>query len=261
MNQYINKKILFFALFFGALEGAVNTFYAGDFSMTYMVLLINFSDFKEFNAGYLTTFMLDMIPRICAQILYGFFIYQHFGTANAYVFTRRRDRSKWFVQEAFHMFAGIVLYEAVYYCSKLFCGQISTHPSFSLQAVLLLILAVVFESIYIFIIAMVINLVSVVSNSMYGFAAGMGIQLMAAGELMAYEHVAFTGIWKWLFRLNPIANMILSWHSFPLNTGKGIRGIYYPIWFSALYYIILLVVLLPLGVKLIRRDIISSMRT
>lgn len=257
----MNKKMLFFALFFGVLEGTVSTSHVGDLSMSEMVLAINFSNFNGFNAGYLITFMLDMVPRICAQILYGFFIYQHFGTANAYVFTRRRDRSKWFVQEACHMFVCIFLYEAVYYCSTLLCGQIGKHLLFSWQAVLLLILAVVFESLYIFIIALIINLVSVLSNSMYGFAAGMGIQLMAAGELMVYEHVAFTGICKWLFRFNPIANMILPWHSFSPHAGEKIIGIYYPFWFSALYYSILLVVLLTVGSKLIRRDIISSMRT
>lgn len=261
MNPYISKKMLLFALLFGVLEGAVRTYHTGDYSMADMVLLINFSNFNAFNVGYLTTFMIDMIPRICAQILYGFFIYQHFGTANAYVFTRRRNRRKWFMQEAFHMFAGIFLYEAVYYCSRLFCGQIGEPLPFSLQAALLLVLAVALESIYIFVIAMAINLVSVVSDSMYGFAVGMGIQVMAAAELLAYDRVAFTGIWKWLFRLNPIANMILPWHSLPLHKGNGIPGIYYPVWFSVLYYIILSAVLLMAGGKLIRRDIISSMRT
>lgn len=255
----MKRMMVAVAFLLGILNGSFQSFQELSGEFTNVVLEYNYRDFKGFKLGFLTTFMELIVPFFVFEILYGVSIYQHFGTANAYIFTRQSSRVRWFYQEAGNLFFYSLLYVFIYMSGALGMAWMGNDFYITGKSVLAMVCILVLETLFLYVMTLCINLFSILWNSMCGFLMGIAVQVFAVGILIIYDVLPVSWGKGMLFRLNPVPNFILRWHSTSLWKEDTNRlGIFFPVWFSILYYVVFIIILVAAGRKIIWKDILSE---
>ncbi|MFP3156469.1 hypothetical protein LQZ18_19030 [Lachnospiraceae bacterium ZAX-1] len=213
-----------------------------------------------FIPGYMMLLITDLFPVFIIQFLEGIAIYRHFCTGSVYYFSRQESRRKWFLEECGKMAARIGIYFSIYLITSVMIPFLWFRPKASLEVFAALFYILAYYILYTIFIAIWINIFSILFGSQMGLSIVYGIQLVFVAILLLFEHtVSLQGIGVWLLKLNPLANIILAWHS-SNHILKGWIGAY-PIEFdlniSILYLGLLVAVSLLAGAFIVEGQDIS----
>lgn len=195
----------------------------------------------EFLYSYMTLLAFDMFPIILVQLVCGTYIYKHFFMATAYYFTRHGNKSKWFLNESGKLFFEIVSIISTYIISSTFIMiMLGTKIDNILSLIYIDISIIILFTLYTYIFTFIINVISIFVGSQIGFIVVFSIEMVFVIMLLIHEKIGFSnGIGNWLIKLNPISNIIISFHStkFGFNTYIDKLDINFDIIYSILYLV------------------------
>jgi hypothetical protein len=193
--------------------------------------------------GYLTLLALDMFPIIFIQLVCGTYIYKHFFMATAYYFTRQGNKSIWFLKEAKRLFFFILSIVTLYICgSTLMMLIVGVKLDDLVNVILLDFFIIILFTLYTYIYSLIINLVSIFAGSQNGFVLVYSIQMFFVFILLIHEKIGCSeGIGGFLFKINPISNLIISFHSTKAGFDKNINmlNMNFELGYSVIYFLVM----------------------
>lgn len=212
-------KCLVVALLWGAFEAIIFLGMFNKLLLSDIVLLFGFSGISP-TLGYIIDLTIKLFPFLLFLILFGTYIYQHFSTASIYYFTRQPNRTKWFMKEAVKLYVLSFLYPFIMVVSGTAIASITNEVIFDSTSLILLIYYVLIHSFWLFLTALLMNIISIRLDSSSGFMIVVGLQMTFVTLLLLWDkmlpleedtpNLAFHGF---LLQFNPISHIILSWHS------------------------------------------------
>lgn len=228
--------------------------------------VVNKLSFSEFiiNTSYVQMFLIWYFPLILFQILWGTYIYKHFCTASVYYFSRLQKRCGWYLAEAGKLYLLTFLYLTVLVIST--CAAASIRDRFVIGAVDLVFLLyyLVYQSLWLFTMTLLINLISIKTGSSNGFLAVAGTQFAFVAYFVALENVLNfrepivpLEMRVLLIKLNPLSHLILKWHSSDIEELEQYINsfqIEFPMWQSLVGMQVFSLVVLTAGIRVIKKQ-------
>lgn len=149
-------------------------------------------------------------PKLYILIAFGDFFYDDFRISSVYVFTRKDNRVKWFLDKLFHILKHLVLYFAIITAVSVIIGFANNLPVASVQGLLLI------SSICI-LLNVTVTLVFVLLINVLSLYISCEMSLFLT--LLAYVFAHLPAIVKLsdpvqhlLIKLNPVLQPVLPWH-------------------------------------------------
>jgi hypothetical protein len=215
----------------------------------------------EFEQSQLFLIVINMFPIILFQILYGLSIYQHFCTASAYYFSRQNNRTKWFLGETVKLLGQSSTFFGSYIVGLILCyGFVQGFALCTITDVQVVLYVYILFSLYAYVFTLLINLVSLRLGNQMGFFVTYFIQLIATFVLVIYKGLEEITGWRAVaFRLNPIANIVISWHSsrWILTSDINMLDFRFDLNWSILYFMVLAVIVAAAGCIVVKHQDIS----
>lgn len=212
------------AVGFGILWGIVQNFvffYKGEeVSLSRVIWQLNFPG-MSFSVLQLVDMVLGMFPFFVFQILYGTFLYRRFCTASVFYFSRCTNRVGWFLKETLGLYLVSVVYFAVIVVTRVGLQFGTCSVVVDRLSVFLTVYYVAVSSLWGYLTAIVMNLIAIKKGSSTGFIAVAGGQIALIMILSLWDrngsfsmedtaHLARNGF---LLKCNPVAHLVLDWHS------------------------------------------------
>ena len=234
----------------------------------YFQRMLNFQ-VVTISAANMMDLVLGMVPILIFEVLGGVYLYQHFCTANVYYFSRQADRNLWFGKECLKLYGYMVWYYFIMAVGSVLWGELvlgENMPNpWSVQGVKTACICIGLWGMFTYIFTLLINLLSIKFGSQNATVVVIGVQyflIMLLGILGARVvgveewSVMEAGQGYWIIRLNPIANMVVQWHS-------GIEGfqglitnddelVRYPLSYSWIYYGIGILLVMAVGLIIVK---------
>ncbi|WP_078553746.1 hypothetical protein [Bacillus alkalicellulosilyticus] len=168
---------------------------------------------------YLIEVSIRLLPLLLFQILFGTYIYKHFCTASIYYFSRCHNRIKWFMKECSKLYLLAFIYPLIMVSSGTMVTSITNDVVFDMGSIILLVYFVFIYSFWLFLTALLMNVIAIKVDSSLGFMVIVGLQLASVALLILWENVlplVNTDLLERntsLLQINPISHLILAWHS------------------------------------------------
>lgn len=260
-------KCIIVAGIWGLLQGMWLGNSMDEISLNDILLTLGFGE-MYFIPSYLIELGFRMLPYIVFQILFGVFIYRHFCTASVFYFSRQANRIRWFLREAATLyvyaaiFVGVILGTA--FIGASFNGRVLSNPG----AWRLLAFYMAIHSLWIFITALMINILSLFWGNSIGFVTVIIIQFAFVMLLFLFDTVFSLeyGVEihrnAKLLKINPISHLIVMWHtSRDIRTDSYIHmfSISFDLYISVLVLLIAAVIAVLFGCLCVRKkEIIAA---
>ena len=222
-------------------------------------------DRPDFLIDYVFLITMHMFPIFMFQVLFGTYIYRHFCTASIYYFSRYEKRGKWFLQEAYSLYLYGFVYLLVEVIVTVVIACIFEPVIWDKEGIILFFYHIVIQSLWLWFTTLLVNIIAIKSNSSTGFTIVSGIQflfiflILLWKDIFPLEEVAKEVIIRngWLLQLNPIAHLVLSWHSSFLPEVNQLICLY-PISFDLNHSVILFIlynfILIGIGYRMIEKE-------
>lgn len=221
------KVFLTFALgvFGGVLLAIANVNpYNGKILLSELVLQLSGSR-GEFplNPGMLglISLVMHMIPYYMFEIYFGMEIYRQFCTASIYVFSRYPKRLHWYFGEVLSMGGIVILYQFVLLLTVLLTTVLRYQLQIDGAGIILLAYHFVIYAAWIYSITLTINLLAILVGSSTSFMIVAGTQMICITLLGCVDaisrHLDVVAFQRVMLKMNPIAHLILGWHSSDLK--------------------------------------------
>lgn len=212
----------------------------------YTLQVITFGTPRNTNAD-LFNLLIDLFPVFICEFLFGLTIYRHFCTGAVYYFCRQENRLHWFAAEIRNL-AAVVLFFSISWFGISWIGGVLIAGRATATSICLLLEAFVLFVLYLFLWSVIMNLCNIFLGSQVAGTAVFAFQIICLFSILLVDNGG-------LFALNPVANLILSWHSLPETQAAFETGLVtnFPLWFSVLYEVLLIAVVLLIGNQMIRR--------
>lgn len=165
---------------------------------------------------------IKLLPFILFQILFGTYIYQHYCTASVYFFSRFQNRVQWFLKECLVLYGLALVYPIVIILSATAFISMVNGVTFDKTSFILLLYYGLLHSLWLFLTALLMNILAIKLDSSNGFIVVASIQLICVATLMLWDKVwplvdhSNVEMHALFLKFNPISHLILSWHSSPL---------------------------------------------
>lgn len=218
----------------------------------------------EINMASQIRMMILSIPIVIFQILYGNHIYCRYCTASVYYFTRYKNRVKWYLGECCKLYIKSLMYVISFLIGSISCcmamGKVNSDNAF-----FVLIMQFIFIfSLWLFVSTLAINLVSIIKSSYFAVALVCTMQSLAIIQLSIFDKTLSIDSGNKLniilFKTNPIAHLILFWHSSKNEyVNLFVNGLGIPFSFTStyIYFGVVGIIMVFLGVLLVKKkDII-----
>lgn len=171
--------------------------------------------------SHLIEMTLKMMPIFIFQIVFGTSIYKHFCVASVYYFSRCNARTQWFLREIVRVFVFAILYNILIPIIVIGITAIHSSIHFDKEGVILFIYLVLLQSLWMFLVTVMMNLISIKVGSEKGFIITTGIQLTLIillgiwDKLLPLRNIDSDQIIRNAFWLkwNPISHLIFNWHT------------------------------------------------
>lgn len=212
--------------------------------------------------------IISMFPYIVFQILAGVHIYKHFCTASVYCFSRRDNRIGWFLHESLRLYLYAVAYLLFLVLGAAGVAGVSVGVTFHMRDWILLLYYLVLYSAFLYVTALMVNLLALFMDSGQSMFIIVIAQFAFVAFLLVYvkliplkklHTLLTTGIG---FLINPIANLVIQWHSSVIPTIGSRINLYhlsFDLNFSLLFYIVIAVCITFIGcITIKKRDIIVT---
>ncbi|MCD8501321.1 MAG: hypothetical protein LRY71_06080 [Bacillaceae bacterium] len=218
MKKSVTQSVLLIAILWGGFQSLYFIGLETELLLSDIILEFGFS-LVEFILVSIIDLSIKFLPFILFQIVFGTYIYQHFCSASVFYFSRCPNRIKWFVIESVKLYMIAFIYPLLMVVSATGMASITNHIIFDGTSFLLLFYYVLIHSIWLFLTALLINVISITLDSSFGFIIVVSLQLACVSLLLLWENV-----WPLadspdvvrhvlLLKFNPISHLILSWHS------------------------------------------------
>ncbi|WP_167958818.1 hypothetical protein [Anaerosporobacter faecicola] len=252
-----NKKYLFIGMVWSIIR-SIEFVRLSDKQEGIAAILIQFGfDKPHFTTGYLTLILYNLFPILMFQMIFGIRIYKHFVVANAYYFSRVHNKDNWYRKEVATLLIESLVYNIFYYGTATILLYVANKGSLDGNVFYVLLYSILYSWLYTFTTTLLINLLAIRLGSHNSFILVYSIQLISIASLLVYdERFPLHGFLKMLFQLNPISNLILSWHSTgdaAVNSMIHIHNIDFPLLQSILYFIVIGAMITAFGIVLIKK--------
>lgn len=171
----------------------------------------------------LLSLAIRMVPDFILEMYFGTLLYQHFCTASIYVFSRYPKRLKWYIREILVLGVQITICQALLLLSVLLVSIIRVQVQFDMQGVFLLFCHLMLKSIWVFAMALSVNLLAVLLESDLAFLCVMGIQTFLITILGLIDDLD-KEVSIYLLKWNPMAHLVLGWHNTELIIRKKVSN-------------------------------------
>lgn len=267
INKYI--KFLVVAVACGIMTGMGCIGDNADYVRLYEIVKI--FGFEKFYIcpGYFQWFFEQYFPIIIFQIIFGTYIYRRFCSASVYYFLRCNNRTRWFVVESIKLYLYTVTYIIIMlFTSVVFVSVFKTVKS-GTSDVIILFYYLVLQSLWLFAMTVLINIISIKFNSMVSVVAVLGGQMLCASvfvilqqagfftyELQKIYEVGNSKMQQLVMKLNPMSNIIIKYHSSKdsrINKIINDYGFKFDINISVWYLVITVLLVVILGVIIVNK--------
>lgn len=197
----------------------VNPYY-GVITLSEMILQLSGSRGPfalSFSFEELEAFGMRLFPAFIFEVYAGIMLYQHFCTASSYIFSRYPHRVRWYIREASRLGGSVCIFNMLLLAATI----LTTVSRYTLQpdpaGIVLMVYHLLIQSLWIYIMALLVNLFAVFWGSSAAYAIVVSAQLICIVLLtfmdqlvrhsdgrLSYENVL---IW------NPASHLVLGWHS------------------------------------------------
>lgn len=260
MNRSLTKCIIL-AILCGGFQAILFLGMEDDINFSKIVLTFGFSE-VFFILVYLTELSIKLLPLILFQIFFGTYIYQHFCSASIYYFSRCQNRVTWFLKECAKLYVFAFIYPIIMVLSGTLVAGISNRIIFDKDSFLLFISYVIIHSLWLFITALLINIIAIILDSSIGFIAVVGLQILSVSTLLLWKNVwplddaAHLAKHVLFLKLNPISHLILTWHSSAVtgvNQWINYLQIDFPLNQSIIAFLLVSLVVVIIGCFVVKR--------
>lgn len=181
------------------------------------------------------------------NLLFGGFISEQFNDNAVYIFSRIKNRKKWFYKRATQLLAFSAVYSLIFVSTLIFIGVINSNGNFDGQTMYVICVLIVRMILLIFFTTLAINLLSVRYDSIRGFIIVYVISMILIFIAIKYSNSNFSA---WIHLLNPMSGFI-----FPTSNNVILLVV------SLIYYVALIIILMIIGAAYINRyDITETYR-
>lgn len=190
----------------------------------------------------LLNLLVNLFPVFICEFLFGLTIYRHFCTGAVYYFCRQENRIHWFAAEI-RSLAAAILFFTISWFGLSWIGGVLIAGEATATSIFLLLEAFILFILYLFLWSVIMNLCNIFLGSQMA-----GVAVFAFQIFCLFSVLLVVGNNR-LFTLNPITNLILSWHSLPETQAEFETGlvINFPLCFSVLYESLLIAIVLVIG--------------
>ncbi len=170
-----------------------------------------------FSYSELASFAMCLFPEFLIESYAGIMLYRHFCTASIYVFSRYPHRVKWYLKEAGHLWGTICIFNMLLLAVTMLTAAVRYDLQLDGAGFMLLAYHFLIHSLWIYGMALSVNLLAVYLGSSTAYALVISAQLACIVLMnlmdmlvkycdgrLTYENAL---IW------NPIAHLVLGWHS------------------------------------------------
>lgn len=210
--------ILIMGLLFGAAEAVayVNPYF-GTISLSEIVFQLSGSrgNFElDFNINELLGLTIRLIPTFGFELYMGTALYHYFCTASIYVFSRTPSRLRWYMNEIAAQAILSFVCELALMVGTILVTLMRFQVEFDGVGLALCAYHIVLYTLWIYALTVLVNLLAILFGSSTSFALLAGAQLILITLLsllrLCKDNTVLTAK---LLRLNPIAHLVLGWHS------------------------------------------------
>ena len=170
-----------------------------------------------FSYSELASFVMRLFPEFIFELYAGIMLYRHFCTASIYVFSRYPHRVKWYIGEVCHLGSTVCVFHILLLAVAIFITAGRYELQIDRAGIVLMAYHFFIHSLWVYIMALSVNLLAMHFGSSTAYAAVISVQLVCIVLLnlmdllvryfdggLSYEKIL---IW------NPIAYLVLGWHS------------------------------------------------
>lgn len=162
----------------------------------------------------LISFAMRMIPGYVFEMFIGIELYRHFCTASIYVFSRKPNRIQWYMKEILGVALATIFYQVVFMCSVLLVTVLRYRLEMNDAGFILLFYHFILYTMWMFSVSLVSNLVAIFFGSDTSFliiCGGQAAFIAMLGTAKFFENsVGIVNVW---LNMNPIAHLVLGWHT------------------------------------------------
>ncbi len=227
-----------------------------------IILWFGFVD-TEIILVYIIDLSLNFLPFFLFQIVFGTYVYRRFCSASVYYFSRCPNRVSWFLKESGKLYFFSFIYPLVMVLTATLLITAIGQFSYDQGAFMLLLYYVVIHSLWLFITALLVNIIAIKLDSSHGFIIIVVVQMASIGLLLLWENVwplvntPNQALHVFLLKFNPVARLILPWQSSSIamvNDKLNQFNIDFNLNESALVFLISALVVIGIGSYIVRRQ-------
>lgn len=259
MKTYL--KCISVSLFFGVFE---TLFYLeSNDQIVFSDIIFQFSFLKTVIQGpYIIDMTLMFFPYLIFQILFGTYIYQHFCSASVYYFSRCSNRVAWLLKEVLRLYSYVLIYLGCLIGGGLIVAGITHAITFDLESFILFFYYLLIYSLYLYLTVVLINILAIIFNSSTAFVIVAGFEMAFILLLVLWEKFLplhdsiYAGRNSMLLQLNPVAHLVLAWHSSfldKLNAKINVYSISFDLNISILLFLGLSILVTVIGCKVVKK--------
>ena len=169
-----------------------------------------------FSYSELVSFVMRLFPAFIFELYAGIMLYRHFCTASIYVFSRYPHRVKWYIGEACHLGGTVCIFQILLLAIAILIAVGRYELQIDHAGIVLTAYHFFIHSLWVYIMALSVNLLATYFGSSTAYAAVISGQLVCIVLLNLMDMLVryFDGRLSYEIFLiwNPIAHLVLGWH-------------------------------------------------
>lgn len=144
------------------------------------------------------------------NMLFGTYIYQDFQVSSIYLFSRLRDRRKWFYKKVIEIGTFSLIYTFLFLTTLFVICIFGSNQQLDVSSIHMMGMLLIFISLFLTATTLLINLLTIKYNSSIGFICVYLVLLLLITVLLQSDWIALFTKTPYLLLLNPVAGVILN---------------------------------------------------
>lgn len=193
--------------------------YGGETTLSEMILQLSGSRgdlVLGFSFLELASFAMRLFPAFIFELYAGIMLYRHFCTASIYIFSRYPHRVKWYISEACHLGGAVCIFHILLLAATILTTASRYTLPIDNAGILLLVYHFFIHSLWVYIMALLVNLFAIFWGSSSAYAIVVSAQLVSIVLLCLMDSLvrSFDGrlSYEYVLIWNPAAHLVLGWH-------------------------------------------------
>lgn len=176
-----------------------------------------------FSYSELASFAMCLFPGFLIEAFAGIMLYRHFCTASTYVFSRYPHRVRWYLREAGRLGGAVCGFHVLLLAVAMLAAAVRYELRMDSAGIMLLAYHFLIHSLWVYVMALSVNLLAVRFGSSAAYALVVSGQLACVVLMnimdLLVRHSDGRLTYESVLRWNPIARLVLGWHS------SGMEGV------------------------------------